>query len=101
MKKTILLVAVLLVSTMMCLAQDRVLLLNESFDGASMPTGWSIMGLGTNNWEVKASNKAGGDPNELHLKYSPPFNGISRLVTPAVDLTNISEVPHLGYRHIF
>ncbi|MGP1447547.1 MAG: T9SS type A sorting domain-containing protein [Candidatus Limimorpha sp.] len=98
MKKTILLVAVLLVSTMMCLAQDRVLLLNESFDGASMPTGWSIMGLGTNNWEVKASNKAGGDPNELHLKYSPPFNGISRLVTPAVDLTNISEVVFL-FKH--
>ncbi len=98
MKKHFLLVTMLFASMMMGMAQSTATLLNESFDGAAMPTGWSIMGQGTSNWEVKATNNSGGEPNEMHLKYSPQFNGISRLVTPAVNLTDISEVVFL-FKH--
>lgn len=73
-------------------AQNRSTFLQESFDGTSFPAGWSIVGLGTSNWSISATNNAGGSANELCLYYSPTFNGTSRYCTPAVDLTGISSV---------
>ena len=79
-------------------AQNRATLLQESFDGSSMPAGWSIQGLGTTNWTISPTNKAGGTPNEMKLDWSPQFNGVSRLVTPEVDLTGISSVV-VSFKH--
>ena len=90
MKKTLLFVFALLFATAM-MAQNRAVLLQESFDESSMPAGWSINGQ-PNNWSVSASNNAGGEPNEMHLSWSPQFNGMTRLVSPAVDLTGINSV---------
>ena len=73
------------------IAQSRLLLLEESFDGDSMPAGWSI-NEHPNNWSVSASNNAGGETNELRLTWSPQFNGVSRFVSPAVDLTGVTSV---------
>ena len=67
-------------------------LLEETFDDSAMPTGWSITGLGTGNWSVSASSNAGGSANELRLNWTPQFNGISRLVIPAIDLTGQTSV---------
>lgn len=97
MKKTLLFAVALMISTAM-MAQSRAVLLKESFDGTSMPAGWNVMGLGTSNWSVSQTLFAGGMPNELHLYYDPSFNGISRMVMPAVDLTGISEV-NVGFKH--
>lgn len=97
MKKTLLFAVALTISTAM-MAQSRNVLIQESFDGNTMPAGWNVMGLGTNNWTVSQSLFAGGMPNELHLYYDPSFNGISRMVMPAVDLTGISEV-NVGFKH--
>ena len=72
-------------------AQNNVYVINESFDGTSLPTGWVTMGNGTNNWYISLSNICGGKPNEARLSWSPPFNGISRLVSTPVDLTDISS----------
>lgn len=66
--------------------------LSESFDGNSMPEGWSKTGAGTNNWSVSSTNNAGGTANEMHLTWSPQFNGTSRLVTPALNLTGVDTV---------
>ena len=66
-------------------------MLQESFNGSTMPAGWSINGQ-PSNWSVSATNNAGGEPNEMHLTWSPQFNGMTRLVSPAVDLTGISSV---------
>lgn len=74
------------------MAQNRAVLLQESFDGTSMPAGWSVAGLGLGNWSVSPTNNAGGVANEMHLTWSPQFNGLSRLVTPAVDLTGINSL---------
>ena len=90
MKKTLLFAFALLFATAM-VAQNRAVLLHESFDGTNLPAGWSI-DAHQNNWSVSATNNAGGAPNEMHLSWSPQFNGMTRLVSPAIDLTGISSV---------
>ena len=90
MKKTLLFAFALLFATAM-MAQNRTVLLQESFDGASMPAGWTIDAQ-PNNWSVSATANAGGTPNEMHLTWSPQFNGMTRLVSPALDMTGFNEV---------
>jgi hypothetical protein len=68
------------------------ILLEEHFDGSSLPDGWYISDYGTSNWSISTTNNAGGTANEVRLNWSPQFNGISRLVMPTVDLTGISSV---------
>ena len=79
-------------------AQNRAVLLQESFDGNSMPQGWSVNGMGTSNWSISASQQAGGVPNELMLYYSPTFNGTSRMMMPAVDLTGVQSAV-VSFKH--
>lgn len=91
MKKLLLLTCAMIMALSIN-AQNRAVLLSESFDDTALPSGWSIAGLGTSNWSVVNSANAGGSPNEMLLYYNPSFNGISRLVSPAIDLTGVSEV---------
>ena len=97
MKKTLLFVFALLFATAM-MAQNRAVLLQESFDGATMPAGWSIAGLGQSNWNISGTNNAGGEANEMWLYYGPQFNGISRLVSPVTDMTGINSVI-ISFKH--
>lgn len=90
MRKTLLFTFALLFA-MASMAQNRAVLLQESFDGSTLPAGWTIMGQ-NNNWSVSATNNAGGTANEMKLDWSPQFNGMTRLVSPAVDLTGVSSV---------
>lgn len=91
MKKLLLFVSVMLISTAM-FAQNRATYLQESFDGAQIPTGWSIAEMGQSNWSVSETNNAGNSANEMLLYYNPSFNGTSRLVTPEIDLSGLSSV---------
>lgn len=91
MKKTLLFAFVLMFS-MAAMAQTRTTILEESFDAGTMPSGWQVMEMGTSCWSISATQNAGGSPNELKLYYSPQFNGTSRFVSPAVDLTGVSSV---------
>ena len=100
MKKTLLTLIALLFVTV-SFAQERAVLLNETFDSPVMPEGWSIIGDGQENWFMSETNKAGGDPGEIYLYYHPIFYlGISRLATPAIDLTGISSVT-FSFKHYF
>lgn len=90
MKKALLFTFALLFA-MASMAQNRAVLLQESFDGSSIPAGWTIIGQ-TSNWSVSATNNAGGTANEMKLDWSPQFNGMTRLVSPAIDLTGFSSV---------
>ena len=96
MRKSLLFAFALLFATA-AMAQNRAVLLQESFNGTSMPAGWSIIGQ-NNNWSVSATNNAGGQPNEMHLSWSPQFNGMTRLVSPAIDLTGINSVV-VSFKH--
>ena len=95
MKKTLLLTIALLFSTTI-FAQ----LIDEKFDSAEMPEGWSIMGDAEKNWSISNTNNAGGDANEVKLSWSPQFSGITRLVTKAVDLTDVEGVS-ITFNHYF
>ena len=79
-------------------AQDKALLLSESFNGSAIPSGWSVAGMGLNNWEISATNNAGGQKNELMLKHNPTFIGLSRFVSPALNLTGKSNVV-VSFKH--
>lgn len=90
MKKTLLFTFALLFA-MATMAQSRQVFLQESFNGSSLPTGWTIIGQNS-NWSVSATQNAGGTANEMKLDWSPQFNGMTRLVTPAIDLSGVSSV---------
>lgn len=80
------------------MAQNRASILKESFDGTTMPAGWSIAGSGGSNWSISPTANAGGTANELMMNWSPQFNGTSRVVSPAVDLTGVQSV-HFLFKH--
>ena len=97
MKKSLSIIVAILMSISV-FAQTRTTFVKEHFDGSSLPDGWQIIGNGTSNWSISSSQNAGGQANELHLAWSPQFNGTSRVVTPAVDLTGVSSVL-VSFRH--
>ena len=97
MKKCFLLVIPLFFA-MVLQGQNRALLLSESFDGSNIPSGWTIAGMGQNNWAISETRNAGGEKNELMLKHNPTFIGTSRFVSPALDLTGKSNVV-VSFKH--
>jgi hypothetical protein len=80
MKNFFILIATILLFVGVANSQEKALLLSESFDGPNMPAGWSIKGVGLNNWKIKSTMEAGGEPNEISCNWNPQFTGISRLV---------------------
>ncbi|MBQ0130013.1 MAG: T9SS type A sorting domain-containing protein [bacterium] len=97
MKKYLLIILAALISATV-VAQNREMLFQEFFDGSSMPMGWTVTGLGTSNWSISATNNAGGNPNELMLNWEPSFEGVSRMVFPAIDLTGVAGVT-FSFKH--
>lgn len=92
MKKTLLLTVVLLLSVMVS-AQSRLSYISEHFDSEDIPDGWTFEGDGSiENWQIWQTHMAGGEPNEIKLYWKPSFTGVARMVTPAVDLSGVSEV---------
>jgi hypothetical protein len=70
----------------------------EDFSGGTMPpSGWSIDAHSA-NWSVEASATASGTAPEAVLNYSPTFNGATRLISPAIDLTGHTSVV-LSFKH--
>lgn len=96
--KKVLLFTMALFFAVASMAQTRATLIEQHFDGTSIPSGWSVVGVGSSNWSISTTNYAGGSKNELRLSDSPQFNGISRFVSPAVDLTGI-ESAVFSFKH--
>ena len=91
MKKTLLL-TLALVFSVMGFSQGHAFL-NESFDSAEWPEGWTISAVGKDNWSISKSNKAGGEPNELKFYFLPPvLFETTRVTTPALNLKGTTEV---------
>ena len=95
MKKLSLLAIALLFSAAI-FAQDPIThVINESFDAATMPEGWTTMGADgepSGNWTISSTNYAGGNANELRLNWSPQFSGSNRIIAAPVDLTGIQNL---------
>ena len=91
MKKTLLLAISLLLS-IATFAQSRGIILNETFDSASLPEGWTTSEGAEENWIISQTNNAGGSANELQLSWWPVIYGSSRVITAPVNLSGINEV---------
>ena len=91
MKKTLLLTIALLLS-IAAFAQSRGIILNETFDSASLPEGWTTSEGAEENWIISQTNNAGGSANELQLSWWPVIYGSSRVMTAPVNLSGINEV---------
>ena len=95
MKKLSLLAIALLFSVAIFAQDPFTHVINESFDAATMPEGWTTMGPDGNassNWSISATNYAGGDANELRLNWNPQFSGCNRIISAPVDLTGIQNL---------
>ena len=99
MKKTLLLTIALLLSVA-TFAQDRSIILRETFDSTTMPSGWSTSDNSTDNWGISETNRAGGEANELKLSPNPQAVGFIRVITKSVDLTGLDKVT-VSFRHYF
>ena len=91
MKKTLLLTIALLLSVTI-FAQSRISYISEHFDSDDLPTNWTFEGEGSSNWSIWKTHQAGGEPNEIKLYWKPSFEGTARMVSPAINLTGISEM---------
>ena len=97
MKKHLFFIIALLLSVTI-FAQERAFIVNESFNSSSMPSGWYFTGEGSENFEVRTSSNAGGDPNELYFKSIPIVTNGIHLVMATANLTNVSELG-LSFKH--
>ena len=78
---------------MITFAQSRLSYISEHFDSEDFPAGWSVEGDCTaENWQIWGTHQAGGEPNEIKLYWKPSFEGVARLVSPAINLTGVSEM---------
>lgn len=74
-------------------AQDGAVIIDEHFDGASMPEDWTTFGEGTGNWCISNTSNAGGTENEVNLRHdTPTFNGTTRLAAPAMNLNGVNSI---------
>lgn len=87
MKRVLLLIAIFFT----VLISNAQVVINEDFAGSFPPSGWSI-DAHAGNWSSQTSANAGGTAPEANFYYYPNFVGISRLISPSVDLTGHSTV---------
>lgn len=67
-------------------------MLTENFSsGTWPPAGWTVSGQNT-NWRISQTANAGGVSPEGRLNWSPQFNTLTRLISPAVNLSGQSKV---------
>jgi hypothetical protein len=65
--------------------------INEDFSSTTFPpSGWSVDGL-PNQWSRSATENAGGSAPEAKFTYINQ-NTTSRLVSPVIDLTGVSDI---------
>jgi len=94
MKKNYLLTAIFVIfSTFVGNAQ----LFTEDFSAGVPANGWTIDGH-ADNWEQRSTSNAGGTAPEARFSWTPQFNGTTRLVSPAIDLTGTSSV-FISFKH--
>ena len=94
MKKTLFLALALLFSATI-FAQNRAMFIREYFDSEELPSDWTFEVQGdtsAENWEIVKSHQAGGEANELKLYWKPQFDGIARAISPAINLTGVTEI---------
>ena len=94
----------LLFALMLVVTVNAQVIFRQTFDGSSLPSGWSFGGEGAGSMIINASNFCGGDPNEVAMAGSmqnfPDFNGAARIISPAYDLTGFGEFL-FSFKHLY
>ena len=75
----------------------------ENFNSSSLPTGWTTQNIGTGiteRWTPSNTNKAGGSAYEMKCSYQQVSPGTTRLITPAINTTNVDQVAFV-FNHLF
>ena len=96
MKKTLLLVVVLLASAGL---YAQVLLQQDFSAGQMPPTGWMVFG-NQSNWAISQTNSAGGIIPEARVKSTPAFNGTMRFISPQTNTTGLTQAI-IQFKHMF
>jgi len=87
--KTRILLIIMIIAGLTSQAQE---VINEQFDGGVVPpAGWTIDAHAA-NWYCTATSAAGGTAPEAFFYWDPDFTGVSRLISPEIDLTGHSTV---------
>lgn len=74
--------------------------LNTDFSGTWPPSGWSFSAY-AGNWSAVASSNAGGIAPEARMNWSPQFNGETRMISPALNVSeNTSSMLVFSFRHM-
>ncbi len=75
---------------------------SQTFNTSTLPTGWTTQNVGsgiTERWTVSNTNKAGGSAYEMKCTYQNINPGTTRLITPAINTTGVSQVS-LTFKHM-
>ena len=72
--------------------------ISEDFSGSFPPTDWTIDAHSA-NWSQNSTENAGGSAPEAKFYYNPSFNGVSRLISPVIDLSGINSVV-FSFKHM-
>ncbi len=72
-------------------------LLDEDFSAGVPANGWTIDAEQA-NWSQVTTENAGGTAPEARLNWNPQFDGTSRFISPAMDLTGIPDII-LSFKH--
>ena len=70
--------------------------INENFD-TGIPQNWTFSSNQT-NWVNSISNNAGGESPELKFYWEPSFTGISRFISPVLDVSGYKTV-YLSFKY--
>ncbi|MBK9292774.1 MAG: T9SS type A sorting domain-containing protein [Bacteroidetes bacterium] len=82
----------LIFSLLMAIGTHAQVMLSENFSsGTFPPAGWTVSGQNT-NWRISQTANAGGVAPEGRLNWSPQFNTLTRLISPAINLTGQTKV---------
>jgi hypothetical protein len=72
--------------------------LTQEFTASTWPpTGWTFDGQPT-NWSRTNTSNAGGSAGEARFTWQPEFNGTTRFISPAINLTGVNDVA-LEFNH--
>ncbi|MCF7919706.1 MAG: T9SS type A sorting domain-containing protein [Candidatus Cloacimonetes bacterium] len=85
------------VSNLVLIGESGVLI-SEDFSDGVPPAGWYVDGMSLTNWGAATGNHAGGSGIEMYFSWTPPFNGISRMCTMAMDTSNLAALA-LEFKH--
>lgn len=91
MKKNLLFVLAFLASVAVMGQPTKGVLVSHDFSDGLQANGWTIDAQ-LPSWNISQTNIAGGTAPEAFLDWDPSFNGITRIISPVVDISSLNAI---------